>query len=82
MATDGGGPEDLDGGPRLRMAEHAHDSFSKGTVTSISPVPVTGMAACTAGQGGWSSNSQPFGSWPSTFGPVVKSNFKISIYAS
>ncbi|MGN9908885.1 PQQ-dependent sugar dehydrogenase [Phytohabitans sp. LJ34] len=35
-----------------------------------------------AGSGAWSNNSQTFGTWPSTFGPSTKSNFKISIYAN
>ncbi len=34
----------------------------------------------TAGSGTWSIGSQPFGTWPSGFGPSVLSNFKISIY--
>jgi hypothetical protein len=36
----------------------------------------------TANHGGWSSNGTPFGTWPITFGPVVRHNFRFSIYAS
>jgi methionine-rich copper-binding protein CopC len=38
--------------------------------------------AGTANHGGWSSNSTPFGTWPTTFGPVVRHNYRFSIYAS
>jgi hypothetical protein len=38
--------------------------------------------AGAANQGGWSSGSTPFGTWPGTFGPVVRHNFVFSIYAS
>ncbi|GIH09700.1 hypothetical protein Rhe02_77670 [Rhizocola hellebori] len=36
----------------------------------------------SAGQGGWGTAAQPFGTWPATFGPSVKSTYRFSIYAT